>query len=219
MNWYKFHIGDYLTRTHYLSEAEDLTYRRLLDLYYMSEAPISLDTHTVSKKIRMEVDLVETILNEFFDKKKDGYHNARCDEELKNYQRKVEFNREVGKRGGRPKKDVTQTLTEVVSENNPNQEPRTKNKTPSSRCDGVRFEEFWNVWPSSKRKIGKGGCIKKWNKRNLDEIADRIIAHVKKMKLSDQWLSGYDPAPLTYLNQDRWLDDNESTGMSLRRVL
>jgi len=35
--WYKFHLGDYITHTTHLSDAEDLAYRRLLDLYYMSE--------------------------------------------------------------------------------------------------------------------------------------------------------------------------------------
>ena len=44
MIWYKFYLGDYITHTNHLSDAEDLAYRRLLDLYYMSEAPIPLDT-------------------------------------------------------------------------------------------------------------------------------------------------------------------------------
>ena len=43
MIWYKFHLGDYITHTLHLSDAEDLAYRRLLDLYYMSEAPIPLE--------------------------------------------------------------------------------------------------------------------------------------------------------------------------------
>ena len=58
MIWYKFHLGDYITHTLHLSDAEDLAYRRLLDLYYMSEAPIPLDTNAVSRKIRLDLDRI-----------------------------------------------------------------------------------------------------------------------------------------------------------------
>ena len=40
MNYYNFHIGDYARRTRHLSVIEDLFYRRLLDLYYTTEAPL-----------------------------------------------------------------------------------------------------------------------------------------------------------------------------------
>jgi hypothetical protein len=48
----------------------------------------------------------------------------------------------------------------------------------------------------------------KWGKKGLDNIADRIINHVKAMKQSKQWKDGFNPAPLTYINQERWEDDN-----------
>jgi hypothetical protein len=49
MHWYKFNIGDYLTDTMHLADAEDLAYRRLIDLYYMSERPIPLDVAYVTQ--------------------------------------------------------------------------------------------------------------------------------------------------------------------------
>ena len=60
MIWYKFHIGDYLTHTVHLSDAEDLAYRRLLDLYYMSEKMIPLDMEAVARKIRLDLDITES---------------------------------------------------------------------------------------------------------------------------------------------------------------
>jgi uncharacterized protein YdaU (DUF1376 family) len=51
MIWYKFHIGDYLTHTVHLSDAEDLANRRLLDLNYMSEQEIPLDMDAVARNI------------------------------------------------------------------------------------------------------------------------------------------------------------------------
>ena len=71
----------------------------------------------------------------------------------------------------------------------------------------VRFEDFWKEFPVN-RKVGKKPCMDKWGRKGLDNIADRIINHVKTMKQSKQWKDGFNPAPLTYINQERWEDDN-----------
>ena len=215
MIWYKFHLGDYITHTTHLSDAEDLAYRRLLDLYYMSEKPIPLDTDAVSRRIRLDLDITESVLNEFFEKTPEGYRNVRCDAEVEKYQQRVETNRSLGLRGGRPKK------TESVSESKPNDNPKKiqiqkENKDISSQA--TRFGDFWSAWPTSKRKVGKGACEAKWNRLGLDPLADRIIASVTRLKASEQWTSGFEPAPLTYINQKRWEDEAESVSIGRRLV-
>ena len=205
MIWYKFHLGDYITHTTHLSDAEDLAYRRLLDLYYMSEAPIPLDASLVARKIRLDLDITESVLGEFFEKTEEGYRNSRCDAEIAKYQHQVETNRSLGKRGGRPKK------TESVTESKPNTNPKKiQNKNKNTLSSATRFNEFWAAWPASKRKVAKAAVEAKWEKHNLDEVADQIIANVNDLKTSEQWTSGYEPAPLTYINQRRWEDDNET---------
>jgi len=72
----------------------------------------------------------------------------------------------------------------------------------------VRFEEFWKEYPVN-RKVGKKPCMDKWANKKLDSIADKIITHVKAMKQSKQWKDGFNPAPLTYINQERWEDGIE----------
>ena len=106
MNWYKFHLGDYLKHTGHLSDAEDLALRRMLDLYYMSEQPIPKDINWVARKIGLDADIVEAVLADFFELRDDGYFNKRCDAEITKYNKQVAVNREIGKRGGRPKKNV-----------------------------------------------------------------------------------------------------------------
>jgi len=106
MIWYKFYLGEYLTHTTHLSDAEDLAYRRLLDLYYISEKPIPLDTEAVARKIKLDLDITEIVLEEFFVKGVDGYRNGRCDAEIAKYTKQVAVNKELGKLGGRPKKAV-----------------------------------------------------------------------------------------------------------------
>jgi uncharacterized protein YdaU (DUF1376 family) len=212
MIWYKFHIGDYLTHTVHLSDAEDLAYRRLLDLYYMSEKMIPLDHEAVARKIRLDLDITESVLGEFFERTEEGYFNNRCHAEVLKYQHQVENNRQLGKRGGRPKK--TESETESKANDNPKKiQIQKKNINTSSK-----FDEFWNAWPSSKRKVAKSECQKKWAKAGLDSVAETIIAQVNKLKVTEQWTGGYEPAPLTYINQRRWEDDAGTPAVG-RRVI
>jgi uncharacterized protein YdaU (DUF1376 family) len=212
MIWYKFHIGDYLTHTVHLSDAEDLAYRRLLDLYYMSEKEIPLDTESVARKIRLDLDITESVLNEFFERTETGYFNNRCHVEVTKYQHQVENNRQLGKRGGRPSK--TESVTESKANHNPKKiQIQNKNINTSSK-----FDEFWNAWPTSKRKVAKAECQKKWAKAGLDSVAQAIVLHVNAIKGTEQWTSGFEPAPLTYINQRRWEDDAGTPAVG-RRVI
>lgn len=68
------------------------------------------------------------------------------------------------------------------------------------------FLRFWQAWPKSDRKVAKAACAKRWRSRGLEVQADAIVAHVEAMRESRQWRDGYEPAPLTYLNQERWRD-------------
>ena len=215
MIWYKFHIGDYLTHTVHLSDAEDLAYRRLLDLYYMSEKAIPLDTESVARKIRLDLDITESVLNEFFEHSENGYYNHRCHVEIAKYNHQVENNRQLGKRGGRPIK--TESITETKANTNPNRN-RNRNTITSVTPTASRFDEFWNNWPTSKRKVAKSACKAKWERLALDPLADKINAVVARLRASEQWISGYEPAPLTFINQKRWEDDSGSVSTG-RRVI
>jgi len=104
MIWYKFDIGNYLAQTRHLSDAEDLAYRRLIDFYYLLEKPLPLDTQSVARHIGFDLDITESVLAEFFDKKEEGYYDSRLDDDIAKRKRLSENNRRHGKLGGRPKK-------------------------------------------------------------------------------------------------------------------
>ena len=211
MNWYKFHLGDYITQTAHLSDAEDLCYRRLLDLYYMTEKPLQANIEWLAKRTRLDTDIVEFVVKDYFELREDGYHNNRCDEEIAKYQAQVSTNKELAKRprtrintgpapkNGSAKSNVSESNSESETKGSPNQDPRTISISS--------FDDFWTAWPPSKRKVGKSTCEAKWIKHNLKAIAPRIIAHVNASKQTEQWTSGFEPAPLTYLNQKRWEDE------------
>ena len=69
------------------------------------------------------------------------------------------------------------------------------------------FDRFWATYPASPRKGGKKQCQEKWAKYLCEHSADQIIKHVVWMKTTEQWLKAngaFIPAPLVYLNQQRW---------------
>ena len=69
------------------------------------------------------------------------------------------------------------------------------------------FERFWKAWPASTRKGAKSECKKKWDKHYCETQTDQIIKHIEWLKTTEQWLKGngaFIPAPLVYLNQQRW---------------
>ena len=132
-----------------------------------------------------------------------------------------------GKLGGNPAFKVNHKVIDKVNQNPtpssssssssittaPENQPK-KEKLKKAPAEDfpipVRFEEFWITWPSSNRKIGKIACRDKWASKNLDALADKIISHVKVLQASKQWLEGFDPAPMTYINQSRWEDADAS---------
>lgn len=71
----------------------------------------------------------------------------------------------------------------------------------------MTFDLFWAAWPRSDRKGAKSQCQAKWKKLKLDDQAETIVAHVNYLKTTDQWKKdngSFIPAPLVYLNQQRW---------------
>ena len=221
MIWYKFHVGDYITHTLHLSDAEDLAYRRLIDLYMMTEKPIPDDIQIISRKIRLDADVIEPVLNEFFERSVDGWLNNRCDEEIRKYKKVVEINKVIAKKSAKARHDraskkrmdkgfersVGEASTERERTSNLTETETEKEKDKNTvSTASTAFEDFWSVWPASKRKVAKGSCRTIWQSKRLDRFAQTILAHVRAMKNSEQWREGFEPAPRTYLTQGRWED-------------
>jgi len=79
-----------------------------------------------------------------------------------------------------------------------------------------RFDEFWSVYP---KKADKKEVKRKWAARKLDDMADALIADVGiRVAKDSQWLSGYAPNPLTYINGDKWKDDIQTAVQTAVKV-
>jgi uncharacterized protein YdaU (DUF1376 family) len=133
MHYYQFNIGDYRSATAHLSNDEDLTYRRLLDMYYDSEQKIPLDTQWVARRIRMEPAVVRDVLNDMFTKDEDGWFHARCADVIQQYHAMAEKNRANGRLGGR-KKNPVGSESHPIAKATINQELITNNQVNTNIC-------------------------------------------------------------------------------------
>ena len=154
-------------------------------------------------------------MGEFFERTEEGYFNNRCATEVARYRAQVDTNKRLGSMGGRPKKTESDTKGKAKKI-----QKKNINTISSVAPTTSRFDEFWNNWPSSKRKVARTACKAKWDRQALDPLTDEINAVVTRLKASEQWLTGFDPAPLTFINQRRWEDDAGTESVSSgRRVI
>lgn len=136
MNFYPFHIGDYISHTSHLTDEEDLAYRRMIDLYYQTEVPFK-DESFVARRVKTTPAIALVLLNEFFEQQADGWHNKRADEEIAKYRAMQEGGRKGAALRWNKPSDSPPTLPLMQTKN---QEPITIN-----HIKNIRIPEGMNV--------------------------------------------------------------------------
>jgi uncharacterized protein YdaU (DUF1376 family) len=150
MHFYQFHIGDYKSHTHHLSPLEDLAFRRLLDHYYLHEAPIKQRDIARQIGLRDYEQEVLAVLNEFFISTENGFINPRADAEITKYRKFSEDGKKgAAKRwhkGGNGEAISPPNATPIATNN---QEPITNNHSIEAapikkpRQQGSRLASNW----------------------------------------------------------------------------
>jgi len=156
MNYYPFHIGDFRSGTVNMTRQARWIYRDMLDVYYDSEKPLTLDFDGLCDSIGVDSEeerkIVERLLRFKFTRGDDGYQQEICDKVIAEYHGKAETARSNGKLGGRPKKatggaieanikpsgfqsgsNVDATCNQSESQSEANQEPITINQEPATK--------------------------------------------------------------------------------------
>lgn len=145
MHYYQFNIGDYRKDTVHLSRLEHGIYRDLIDWYYLEEQPIPKETQSVMRRLRLATDeeakALENVLADFFTLSDDGFRQARIDDEIAQYHANCEKNQQNGKKGGRPKKEKTQS----VSSGLPNETQVKAKKTLTNNQEPLTNNQFKEV--------------------------------------------------------------------------
>ena len=148
MNFYPFHIGDYISHTSHLTDAEDLAYRKMIDLYFMTEQPFN-DSAAVARKVKSSVEIVESILHEFFEYAEDDcWHNKRADEEIAKYHSRLTQASKAGKASAEARMNNRSTAVQPTK----NQEPRTKNHKPNIKAPEGVSSDVWDDFVLQRKK-------------------------------------------------------------------
>ena len=120
---------------------------------------------------------------------------------------------EAGAKGGK-QTQANASKAKQTEANQANADNKIKNKNKSIDKDIdintlVGFDEFWQAYP---KKTGKGEARKAWAKIRPDaELLQQILAAVEWQSKCDQWQRDngqYIPYPATWLNQQRWEDED-----------
>ncbi len=192
MHYYKFNVADWVMNTSHLSLEEEAVYLRLVNHYYDSEQPIPLETHSVTRRLRLasHSETVDVVLKEFFVKTDEGWIHSKCDKLLAEYHARAERNRQNGSKGGRKPKDEKPEVEteekpsglEVGSQKEPtlvnhkllttNQELETNKEPMSSKPDTV--VEIFDYW-----------------KEVMQKKANTTLSTKRKTKIKQRLKDGY----------------------------
>jgi uncharacterized protein YdaU (DUF1376 family) len=167
MHFYQFHIGDYKSHTHHLSIIEDMAYRRLLDHYYLHEAPIKQRDIARQIGMRDHEQEVLTVLDEFFVSTEQGYVNPRADEEISKYRKFSEDGKKGAakrwQKGGNGEANSPPNATPMATNN---QEPITKNQKKTVATKVARPEsvsvQVWEDWLAIRKQKNLPLTITAW---------------------------------------------------------
>lgn len=106
MRWHKFDIDLHYDRAGGLSVVDDMALRRLIDVYYLYEEPLSADVHELAYSIDLPSENVKSVLEKFFqfDSEAKCWRDPEIDRYLMKRIHQRKTNRRLALLGGRPKK-------------------------------------------------------------------------------------------------------------------
>ena len=78
------------------------------------------------------------------------------------------------------------------------------------------FETFWSAYP---KKVGKDAAAKAYARRKVGRaLLDAMLAAVDRQRTGPDWTKDggqYIPNPATWLNEGRWMDEDDGRGASV----
>jgi uncharacterized protein YdaU (DUF1376 family) len=215
MNFYPFHIGDYISHTHHLTDDEDLAYRRMIDLYYLTEKPFSQEAEWIAKRCKTTVEIVHYILLEFFelDKENNVWRNKRADEEIAKYHAmqaggRLGAEKRWGKRDD--KGSDSPPIDTPMQTKTKNQEPRTNNKdiAPPEGVDVSLWNDYLKIRKAKKLPLTETalkGLIREAEKAKMPfpEVI-RICCEKGWAGFDSSWLTTLKAIPNNQ-NEKQWM--------------
>lgn len=209
MNYYSFHIGDFRAGTVNMTRQARWIYRDMLDVYYDTERPLSLDFDRLCDDIGVMDDaeraIVQRLLRFKFIETENGFVHEVCDVVISEYRIKATTAQANGKLGGRPRKansnpekpsglsngfDSNATGNLSDSESKTNQEPLTNNQKPKKKTAAAPpfvlpdwiDQTIWDTWHSTPKRKKATPEQKALAVQTLSDWRDAGLDHAASLK-------------------------------------
>jgi uncharacterized protein YdaU (DUF1376 family) len=204
VNFYPFHIGDYVSKTRHLTWDEDMAYRRLLDLYYTTEKPLPLNKAAVYRFTMAQTPeqraAIDTVLVEFFDETPEGYRNKRCDEQLSvQIDKRAKASQSANKRWGNAsampaqcEANATNTNTNTNTKEESSEPSAPEENTAACVRIGQKITDLMGV-TNDPRWVGNWSTVSVWLAQGYDEDLDilpTVVATVERFKKTGRKMPG-----------------------------
>jgi len=204
MNYYPFHIGDYAAHTRYLTLMEDLAYRRMLDLYYVSEKPLEPAEQTARLiGMRDHVAEVGTILADFFEATEAGFINKRANEELDKFSLMKQ-----GGRDGAAKRWGKGGDREAIAPPSPPQSPPNSNQNQNQNHRKESTSDASRPTPARKKvslpsDFAVSPRVSAWaTEKGFDRLPDHLDAFRRKAEMNAYRYVDWDLAFMEAIRED-----------------
>ena len=196
MHYYQFNIADYRKDTIHLTPIEHYAYRQLLDQYYLSEQPITLDENALMRslcvRIADDMQAVRNVLNDFFLKTDKGYIHKRCDVEIEAYHAKSKSASDNAKaRWANKNKPLDADAMRPHSDGNANHKPLTINQELDKNIVGNKLptcphEDILKLYAQNLPMLAQ---VKVWSDKRKSLLRARWNEDEKRQNL--QWWGKY----------------------------
>jgi uncharacterized protein YdaU (DUF1376 family) len=123
MNYYAHHLGDWARKCAHLTLIEEGAYRRMMDWCYAHEMPLPLSLADIYRHVRArsadERQAVKRVLDEFWTRENDGWHQPRLDLVLSSLSLKNEKEDFRAQRNSRYRERVAQLVDKLTEKGIP----------------------------------------------------------------------------------------------------
>lgn len=202
--WFPFYPGDFYQDTMCLTLEEQGAYIKLLSYAWNNDGLVPLDSKKRCQILGVhhhKAHLLWGVIEEYFEKLPEGYRNPRLYKELSKVLDISEKRRKaVSSRYSTNAPTIVGTNVDTTTTT-----VRKKKNIDRSNGHDPGFDRFWNVYP---RKVARPAARKAWSKLTL---ADREQATQGVRSFTFPEEEKFIPHPATWLNNQRWLDNNQKT--------
>jgi uncharacterized protein YdaU (DUF1376 family) len=233
-----FYVSDYLADTSHLTTVEHGAYTLLIWAYWNGKRPLVAESARLAGIAKMTLSQwlkIEPTICAFFIHEDGLWKHKRIEAELKNTKEKLEQNSKAGKAsaavrwGKRYNETVTDEVTGVTTDDITECQPRasesvvvvsSKSSKKENSSMKEEFKEFWSiVW----LKTGTGDAERAYIKQrkggiSAEQLKSAAIVQGPHLIQSAALRGSSVLHPATWLNQQRFLDEDFGKDMPAPRV-